>query len=1072
MGQTKYFGLSFFDFGDSLSTPTNVQKEINRFVVIDKQLYGLYSIFGNGVIDGWVVSDSGYDLENGIAVSISSGSGVIGYMACQTDLPSNVTNLPPNSVIDIYATLTGTTIFNRMISFISSSLPLSSNNYIKIGRVATGSNSVLYVDNTIRDLIGFEEIIEEQINSHKHRGTPSKIDLKEEVKNQLPGARLEGIDASKITSGNFNIDRIPLVDHNDLENNGLLTHASLDAFVRSLSQSNKELLGEINSTNLIKTIIFLKYLYSSVDDYFINELAIIPGISPDNYIDFDSSTAHINLIDHCISGYPAKNGLFTSVLWNDSFSFGNYYSVSKEYNEEGDILIENDTITLDRSSQSVETIADFSDDQIGFVPSVETLSNSQVARIITENQNKMVEMGGGTEFVYVYTRTFSTPKNWDGIYDELAIKIKTSEQIHSPLYMYVVNGQDTNGDDIKKPSSAWIVLAQDEYMSSLTEKTFDISVLSLNNVTKVVLWTEDDFTFKIDDIFVRRTNMVVPNGTIRYRYQTQANVVFHSIFYEAEMPEDTSLSVRVKTASSPDLLGRSAYSIALNSGDVFALSGTSVEIQITMESNSERTLSPTVNSIELRMLVDSDFTGFSINTEAEWEKGTLENISIIDGSSVNDSDIIISSPINVGGRYYSKNSSVSELNDSDIGVLGFSGTLMPISPNQAKRWSFSSSRGFNGVYSVYRKHAKTFIIADTYNNRVVEVGSDGSFIKGFGSTYTTDSNFYLVSAIYNSSIQTLTLVFTKSATIKDITKVALYIGSSKVSLTSSDTVVSGNRAGGKILNILLDDDTAVRLTGITDNLSVYFESGAFTEDIKESEGMKVQGNSIFSSLRGFTCFVGEFYYIENILHPIFANETQSGNWMIANSSIHYDDYSEEDEANITVPDIIEIDPDDPENTENKLISDDIKFSDFSLGAIYEYEEDRFVISGMTESDNGIEVSGDDLLEGYEGDPPSIIKFRAAAVDALKEYAGGVYVIDKSNNKTQIFYTSPDGLYPSDISMFSNGDFLVSESSFYDTSGRLVRLDAYGNVTWNYGMGTFNMISDAKVLNDDTIIISS
>ena len=48
MGQTKYYDLAFFDFGDQLNTPMSVQKEIDRFVVIDKQLYGMYRIFGNG----------------------------------------------------------------------------------------------------------------------------------------------------------------------------------------------------------------------------------------------------------------------------------------------------------------------------------------------------------------------------------------------------------------------------------------------------------------------------------------------------------------------------------------------------------------------------------------------------------------------------------------------------------------------------------------------------------------------------------------------------------------------------------------------------------------------------------------------------------------------------------------------------------------------------------------------------------------------------------------------------------------------------------------------------------------
>ena len=71
MGTTQYYSLAFFDFGDQLDTNLNVQKEIDRFMVIDKQLYGLYNIFGNGVINGWDVINNGYTVDNGISVSVA-----------------------------------------------------------------------------------------------------------------------------------------------------------------------------------------------------------------------------------------------------------------------------------------------------------------------------------------------------------------------------------------------------------------------------------------------------------------------------------------------------------------------------------------------------------------------------------------------------------------------------------------------------------------------------------------------------------------------------------------------------------------------------------------------------------------------------------------------------------------------------------------------------------------------------------------------------------------------------------------------------------------------------------------
>ena len=1081
MGQTKNYGISFFDFGDQLDSRINVEKEIDRFVLIDKQLYGLYNIFGNGVISGWYARDAGYQDENGITISIDAGLGIINYMACETSEPGYVYHIPPNNIVNIYATTTGDTTSDRYTSFLYGTQPLSGDSYVLLARVATGANSILFIDNTIRDEISFDDVINSAVDNHKHRGTPSKIDLETETKNQLPGARLEGIDSSKIASGIFDINRIPLIDHNDLTNNGMLTHAALDSFVQTLSKSNKELLGEISTTNLLKTIIFLKYLYPEVDEHFVNELVLIPGISPDSFIDFDASTANINLADGCISGYPAKTGVYTSVYWNNSYSFNTYYI-------KNNIVIEDDVVSVDRSSQAIDSVTDFSDD-LCFETEMIVVNNDMACTIAVDDGNKLAQMGGGASLTYYYRKNLSTAKNWDGKYDELIVKVKTSEAAHNPVYMYVVNGPNTtttgsfgtieagNITGVKKPTSSWVLLEEDETMSELTEKIFDISNLGLTQVSQIVIYTTSDFTFKIDDIYARKTNMYADNGIIRYRYETSASVVFYSLFYDATTPEDTSISIRVKVASSSDFLSRAAYLLPINSGDVFALTGSAVEIEISMNSNEERTIAPYLESLELRLLVDADFSGFVIDTEDEWERGTLTNVSVQDGDDVGKSDLVMSTPINVGGRYFIKSGSVSEMNDDNIAVegYGFSGVLMPVAPNQAREWSSTSSKGFNKACSVVRKFGKTYLVADCYNNRVLEVDYSGNLIKGLGSTYSIDTNFYPLSAVYNTSIKTLSIVFTKPATVRDITKISLYVGSSKIALTTDCTVSAVRKSEGKILEIVLDDDIAVRLVGVTSDLSVNFDSGALTEVITVSAGMSAIGNNIWSALRGLVCFVGDFTYVENIQHPIFINELESGNWIIANVSDSTRFYGVIDATKQevkTVPDIVEINPENPNDNENMLISTEVKFSDFSLGGIYEYEADKFIVAGIQESASTFDgITKAEFLAQHGTNPSESIKFRADAIDALKLYRGVVSILDKVNNKKQSFYMSPDGLYPTDIDNYDNSNFLISESSFADASGRLVKLDEYGNVIFNYGQGTFNIINDVEALIDGGFIIS-
>ncbi len=1081
MGSTKYYALSYFDFGDQLDSPLNIQKEIDRFVIIDKQLYGLYSVFGSGIINGWTVRDAGSTNGQGIGITISAGTGIINLLAAETHIPEFIYDLTPNSILDIYASLTGSSSRDRTVAFVVSSSYLANNSMIRLARIATGNNSILYIDNNVRDRINFDDIIEDQINQHKHRGTPSKIDLQEETRNQLPGSRIEGVDASKIVSGQFDIDRIPLIDHNDLENNGMLSHAALDSFIRTFSQNNKELLGEVASVNLLKTIAFLKYMYATVDEQFVNELVIIPGISLNSFIDFESSTANINLGENCISGTPAQTGIFTSVFWNSTFAFDN--AVAKD-----NVVIADDTVSIARTGEQIDTVADFSNGTC-FSPEMVLESNTLSCDIETEEGNELGRLSGGGTLQYYYRLNLASNdhKDWADDFDELVIKVKTNQATHEPVYMYVVNGSNltedgqsfgsieaNNIEGVQKPATPWKILGQDESMSEFEEKVLDITSLELNDVSQITIFTNDSFTFDIDDIHARRTNLLSDSGTIRFRYETEANVVFHSIFYSVETPEDSSVSLRVKGAASVDLLSRSSYSLPLNSGDIFAIPGRASEIEVVLTPNNEKSVSSVLNSVELRILTDADFNGFVIDNGSDWERGTLENITIQPVADQNLDDLVITAPINVGGRHFVKNSAVSEINDDNIGVYGFSGVEMPLSPNQTRDWNSSLSRGFDNSYSAVRKFNNNFLIADTYNNRVLEVDSTGELVRGFGSTYSIDTNFYPLSAIYNSVTKILTIVFTKVAVISDITKISFFIGAAKLPLTTNDVPLTTEKGGGKVVEIQLDDDTAINLVGVTSDLSVNFETGAFTENITVNEGMSAIGNSIFSPLRGLICFVGEFIYTDNIRHPIFVDETgSSGNWIICNSSIFSVPIDATKEESPKVPDIIEINPDDLTDTDNKLTSTDIQFSDYSLGSIWEYDDEQFMVAGLIDHSSPLPgITGEKFIEDNGGaDATANILFRASAIDDLKDKMGVVFLIDKPNGRNQVFYISNDGNFPSDISQFSNGDFSVSESSFASSSGRIIRLDSYGNVTRVFAEGTLSVVNDAKVLNNDNIIVS-
>ena len=1085
MGTTKFYGLTFFDFGDALDSSLNIQKEIERFVVIDKQLYGLYSVFGNGVISGWDVQDNGYNIDNGISVLITEGIGIIKYMVAESMQVQYFNNLPSNSGITIFANSTGQTLQNRTVNF---SFIIGGDNpkdTIKIATVVTGNENIVYIDNDDRDYLSFEQTIKDEVDNHKHRGTPSKIDLQEETKNQMPGARIEGIDASKIISGTLDLEQIPRLDHNNLENNGLLTHAALDSFVSTLEKSNKELLGEISSVNLLRSVIFLKYLYPDIDNNFINELICIPGISPNNIIDFEASTANISLDSQCISGKPVQIGQFISTYWDDQNSFYNAYKKTN-------VMISDGEVSLKRSGENIEIIEDFETfapgNPLSFDKNIVLRNN--YAEVISEgeNINKIEgqysgEFSATSDLRVLYSKNIKKSDSSTGTsvgvdlsedYDELVMWVKTGNSNHKPVYFYLINGDYEIEAEILDQNKIGpfeiipenhITSNQDDSKNNFEEKIINLlqikqNLKNIDNLTKIVFYTDeldDDFIFYIDNIYARRTDLVSPSGSIRFRYSTQAQVTFHSIFYEGSVLNDTNISVRVKISNSEATLSRTPYTMYLNSGQIFATEGTDVEIEVNLLSSDE-TVSPVLRSVELRMLVDSDLNGFEITEKDDFERGSLENLIISD--DIIDHKIELSSPLNIGGYYFSQANSVNEIDNNNVGVYGFAGNRMPLAPNQTAIWYQNPYKKFDYITSVKRMHDKSYLIADTHNDRVLRVDYEGNLIEGFGSTYFVDDILYPVSVVYNPNLYILTLVLSKSVSLNDISKISLYGGVEEIQLSSEDTILSNSKCNNKVIEISLSEDNYVKLKGY-DSLSIDFSKGAFTEDINIPDGI----SSLFNIYSQFDVFVGNFVYMDNIRHPIEFNKINE-KWVVGNvskSSLFYNknDINFED---INIPSIIEF------SLEGNIIDSNysfskIYFSDFSLGGIYRISEDKMIVVGVIQP--GYETFFMGTSEETEG-----TDYNSIASNALAGWVGVVAVIDTVNQKYNIIYNSPDRLYPSDVDVDTEGNIIVSESSFTGSNGRLIKLDNYGNITWMYGMGFFDVINSINVTDENNIIVSS
>jgi len=1176
-GSTPFFGMAFFDFRDRLDQAVNVRKEIDRFLIIDRQLFGLYSIFGDGVIRGWSIKEKARSSQssNPIALTIEPGLGIIGLIAIETSSPRDILELPANDTFDVYAIISGGTVSNRQVRFVISRNALS--NGVRLGRITTGSNSILNIDTSFRDEIGFIELIREEVANHKHRGAPSKIDLKKETRNQLPGARVEDFDAGKIVSGKLDPERIPVLDHNDLDNNGLLSHAALDSYARIFTSGNRELLGEIYGSNLMKLLLSWKYSNPEIEDGFHNTVPVIPGVTDDSLIDFDASTSYISLPTNCLSGKPTSIGRISSVFWETTTAFLTAYDKNL-------VTIANDQVALTRGGSSSTVIENF--EQVastgvaipGFTATAITIDDN--LSILSEGADSLRtegfysgRFGTDRDFRIVYTKSVTSNRDWS-LFDELVLDIKSLSLSHGAVFMNFIS---TDDDGVETVSSDFLVLGEDEIttnpdpeFNSFERRSFSIENSERSNVTKVVFYTDDTtskFEFFIDNIFLRNQSLYPPEGYIRFRYSSQVPVVFNSLNYETTENDSTEIRFRARTANSPTLLNRASFGSLLNSGDVFSLEGTDIEIDVRLQSNDDRDATPILDLVELQFIVASEEVGFTISDSDEWDRGSYVNSERSLDELTFSSLLKISDEIAIDNTYYSFKNVVSEIDPDRVAVVGFQGATYPLSPKQAFNFeSNQRARGFDLAFSTYRLADKTFLTADTDNDRVVLSNPDGSFIKSIGSHNLEDETFfYPLTASYNPTTGILSTTFSQEVVTSDIdmTKIRLWIGGSSIDLGLNDEFVEDTGITKKILEISLSLDKQEQLRNTSSAVSVQYRSGSFPRDFEPTTSA-----AAVIGVRGLEVYIGDVNFIDGISRPIFANLLENQNWIIGNSSIAFDETGEASssirvEVQVGSDTNFDVEVDEPEDgfviqwditiptelqsviststpapgnkttvnissptadlvrewtltfiaryvnsTDNSLNfstqtqvtlaivssstdagTDDVveaasiievntetyqtefsydlvKFSDYSLGSVYEIDENFFLVAGI------VSLADNALPSPTQGDAQIGESFNEEAARKLLGYRGKVVLLGRDSKAISFQYDTPDGSYASDAVVDSDGNFVIAESSFLSNSGRIVKLDSFGNVIWQIGGGEFSKINDVRSLLNNHIIVST
>jgi hypothetical protein len=298
MGNTPIYGFGYIEPNQDLSE--NIDLDELRFKAIENQMYNLYQIFKNGVIEddplipSWRIQTYSNEFKL-TKITITSGKGFVSYKAGRTTSSKDVT-LPtiPTTVgvskVFVYAYENTNTAITGDVDFVASLTEINDIvNYISLGYLEIDiASSLVNLFETTRQDITLFSTLSYLIKNHKHvggSGNPSPIDLSSEVKNQLTSENINSVDASKITTGLLDSARLPDISHNTLENKGNLTHDQLETALLSVVNNDaNDKMSDLSIANRLQMLIALKKSggvgFTFIDSTQINTLTYVPGIFP------------------------------------------------------------------------------------------------------------------------------------------------------------------------------------------------------------------------------------------------------------------------------------------------------------------------------------------------------------------------------------------------------------------------------------------------------------------------------------------------------------------------------------------------------------------------------------------------------------------------------------------------------------------------------------------------------------------------------------------------------------------------------------------------------------------------
>jgi hypothetical protein len=751
--RTDKYQLAYYEQDDV----TNAATEMQRWETLDSQLYALFDVIGNGIKSGWDLISA-----DGLNITISPGSGHVAFVAVESVDSATIENLLQSTTQHIYAEITEDSYWNQTVVFSAYSSTIEDNDVsLYLGSLTTDDVSVTSISTDGRSVLGFQTLINEAVEEHRHIGgtdNPDPIDLASEVQGVLNQQNIPELDASKIQTGTLSEDRIPKIDHTEgITEKGTLTHAQLDAFVEGLSIVDNKKMGEVSTTNLLQLILALKHQYPDIDEYLVNLIAFIPGISPDSYVDTDNTTAEVDFRpfaeggQHTITMTPTLGQTAYTRIWDTEDDFSD--------STQDNIFIDGNSVCLD-TTKNGQILDNFSDiDEWAVV--TEDLTSATNLNIELDDQDYVVSEASGkvsvtneeTEMALVIKKDFDA-QDWSD-FDFLTFFIKTEDVEHGDWQFYLtdsVSGIQNSYTTILDRNTPTINV--DTLENGWQEVRIDLRGYLKSSINQIALFTSTQlgwdnakpFNLNLDQFSLSTGNYYKDDGYVRVIYGSDTLVDFWRIRWNSIVPTDsesTGVLFQVRVRNSNTVLGLATAEWS----DYFTVSGTElditdgvlykyIEIESYFEPSAGNNRTICLKKLYLDFYVSDEDAEFEFDSQTDWETGNLFNID----TTSDPGSIIISNTEDIGTYYYAADGIAGQLDSDFDSSFSLSGSSLPITTYQSLN---AKSTSFGYLSSVLRGDDGSLWVSDIDNDRVVKVDKYGNLIVGlYGSNLSEPKDFY------------------------------------------------------------------------------------------------------------------------------------------------------------------------------------------------------------------------------------------------------------------------------------------------------------------------------------------